>query len=174
MKAAGFLVAGILAAIAQVTVAPLFPLSGAVPDVVLLTLVTIAVFSSPRPVMYATPVAAIALGFLTDRGAGLMLLAYLPLLPLGYVIQESRVPVNHFARTVAMTAATGLWARTLLAAATMVDGAEPAVGDLLAMVLLPGLFLDFALLMVAYIPSRLIGWTGEGMALRRSGYYTGL
>jgi hypothetical protein len=41
-------------------------------------------------------------------------------------------------------------------------------------VLIPGLFLDFALLSVVYVPLRLIGWSGQGMSLQRGSYYSSL
>ena len=172
----GFLigVAILLAAMAQVTVAPLFPVAGAVPEFVLLTLALLVAFNSPRPVMIGTPIAALAYGFLSDRAPALLLLGYLPLLPLGYLLEESRVPVNHYLRTVAMMVITGLWLRTLLALGAMTAGADAAFGILIADVLVPGIFLDLALLTVVYIPLRLIGWTGQGMTLERTGYYARL
>lgn len=167
-------IAIILSTIAQVTVAPLFPIAGAVPEFVVLTLALLVAFSSPKPVMIGTPIAAIAYGFLSDRAPALLLLGYLPLLPLGYVLEESRVPVNHYLRTLAMVVITGLWLRTLLSLGAMTGGADAAFGVLITDVLLPGLFLDLALLTVVYIPFRLIGWTGQGMTLGRTGYYARL
>lgn len=172
----GFLIGvGILlAAIAQVTVAPLFPVAGAVPDFVLLTLVLLVTFSNARPVMIGTPIAAIAYGFLSSRAPALLLLAYLPILPLGYFLEESRVPVTHYLRAALMMGITGLWARALLAIGAMSAGADAAFGILFWDVLIPGLFFDLALLTVVYIPFRLIGWTGQGMTLGRTGYYARL
>ncbi|HMO54379.1 MAG TPA: hypothetical protein PJ994_07740 [Tepidiformaceae bacterium] len=174
MKAALIGLGIALAAIAQVTVAPLFPVSGAVPDFLLLTLVMLVAFSSPQPVMIGTPFAAIAYSFLSDRSPALLLIAYLPILPVGYFLEASPVPMNHYLRALLMMALTGIWARTLLALAAMTSGAQPAFGALIADVLIPGLSLDVALLTVAYLPFRLIGWTGEGMKLGRSGYYARL
>lgn len=164
----------VLAAIAQVTVAPLFPVAGAVPDFVLLTLVLLVTFSNPRPVMIGTPIAALAYGFLSGRAPALLLLAYLPILPLGYFLEESRVPVTHYVRAAAMMGVTGLWVRALLAVGAMSAGADAAFGILLRDILIPGLLFDLALLTVAYIPLRLLGWTGRGMTLGRTGYYARL
>ncbi len=161
----------LLAAIAQVTVAPLFPVAGAVPEFVLLGLVLMAAFSSPSPVMVLTPLMAVALAFLSDRSPGLLLVAYLPLLPLGFALEESPVPLNHYLRTLAMIVVTGVWLRTLLALGAMASGAAPAFSLLLSDVLVPGAFLDAALLTVVYIPMRLVGWSGRGMTLQRGRYY---
>ena len=155
---------------AQVTVAPLFPISGAVPDFALVLLVTLAVFSGPTSAMLAIPVTAIFVGFASDRAPGLLIIAYLPLLPLGLLLQEWRIPLNQYLRVIAGGGATGMWIRGVLAIAAVLQGANIAVGPLIFQVLLPGLFLDLALLTIAYVPFRLIGWSGRGMNLQRGGF----
>lgn len=171
MKAISAVGAILLAAIAQVTVAPLFPLGGAVPEFVLLGLVLITAFSGPAPVMLLTPLAAVAAGWLSDRSPGLMLIAYLPLLPVGLGLEESPAPLNHFVRTLAMMLVTGIWMRIVMALGAIAGGAEPAIGALVSDVIIPGGFLDLSLLTVVYIPLRLAGLTGQGMTLQRSRYY---
>jgi hypothetical protein len=171
MKGTAIGVAMLLAAIAQVTVAPLFPVAGSVPELVLLGLVLLAAFISPTPVMVVTPLVAVALAFLSDRSPGILLLAYLPLLPLGFALEESSVPLNHYVRTLAMMVVTGVWLRTLLAVGAMAGGATPAFSLLVSDVLVPGLLLDAVLLTVVYIPIRLAGRSGRGMTLQRSRYY---
>lgn len=164
----------VFACICQVTIAPLFPVSATAFDFVLIALVLVAAFGNPRRAMVAVPVAAVALSFLSGRSAGLLLLAYLPLLPLGLFLEGASVPLNHFARALVATLATGAWARVLLVLGAMVGGAEGNLGIVVREILLPGLFLDFALLSVAYVPMRLIGWSGQGMSLQRGVYYSGL
>ena len=160
----------IVTAMAQVTVAPLFPVSGAVPDLALVLLVTLAVFSGPTTAMVAIPLTAIFVGFATDRAPGLLIIAYLPLLPLGLLLQESHIPLNQYLRVVTSGGATGVWIRLVLALAAVLQGASIAIGPLIFQVLLPGLFLDLALLTIAYVPFRLIGWSGRGMNLQRGGF----
>lgn len=174
MRGAVAFVGSLMAAVFQVTVAPLFPVSAAGPDFVLITLVVIAAFGNPRRAMVCVPVAAIAYGFLSDRSPALLLLAYLPLLPVGLYLEEARVPLNHYARTLLATVATGFWMRTLLMLGPVLAGANAGVWNATAQVLIPGLFLDFALLTVVYVPLRLIGWSGEGMSLHRGTYYSSL
>jgi hypothetical protein len=157
-------------AMVQVTVAPLFPISGAVPDFALVLLVTLAVFAGPRAAMLAIPFTAIFVGFATDRAPGLLIIAYLPLLPLALGLQEWRVPLNQYMRVLAAGGGTGLWIRVVLALAAIAQGADVAAGALVFQVLLPGLFLDLALLTIAYAPFRLIGWSGRGMNLQRGGF----
>lgn len=171
MKALAGVGAVVLAAIAQVTVAPLFPLGGAAPEFVLLGLVLITAFSGPPPVMWLTPLAAVAAGWLSDRSPGLMLIAYLPLLPVGLGLEESPAPLNHYVRTLAMMLVTGMWLRMILAFGAIAGGAEPAIGALISDVIIPGLVLDLSLLTVVYIPLRLAGLAGRGMTLQRSRYY---
>jgi len=171
MRAAAALAAVVLVAVAQVTVAPLFPIAGAVPEFVLLGLTLIAAFGSPTAVMVLTPLAAVAAGFLSDRSPGLMLVGYLPLLPVGVGIEGAPAPLNHYLRTLGMMLATGAWLRAVLALGAVAGGAEPAMGPMLTDVILPGMFLDLVLLTVVYIPLRLAGIPGRGMTLQRSRYY---
>jgi hypothetical protein len=164
----------VFAAVWQVTVAPLFPVWNITFDFVLLVLVLVAAFGTPRRAMVCIPVAALAYGFLANREPGLLVLAYLPLLPLGLYLEETRVPLNHFGRTALALVATGAWARLLLVLGAVVGGASANVGFVLFGVVLPGLFLDLALLSLVYLPLRLLGWSGQSMSLSRGGYYSSL
>lgn len=174
MKVFAAILAVVFAAMWQVTVAPLFPISAAVPDFVLLTLVLVTAFGTPRRGMVCVPVAALAYGFLSDRAPGLLVLAYLPLLPLGLYLEEARIPLNHFARTLAALLLTGIWARSLLVLGAVVGGADASAGPVLGQILIPGAFLDLALLTLVYVPLRLVGWSGEGMSLHRTSRYSSL
>ncbi len=172
----GFLavMATIFAATSQVTVAPLFPVSGVVFDFVLLALVLIAAFGSPKRAMICVPVAALAYGFLSNREPGLLVLAYFPLLPLGFYLEEVNVPLNHYVRTAAAMVLIGMWARSLLVLGSIVGGAHASLGLTVSDVILPGMLLDLSLLTVVYVPLRLLGWSGQGMSLSRGGYYSSL
>ncbi len=168
MKAVGVCLLVVTTALAQVSVAPLFPISAAVPDYALIVLVILTLFAGPATVMLALPLIAICLGFASDRSPGLLLMAYLPLLPLALYAEETRVPLNRYAQMVVAGLATGAWARTLLAFGAIAGGADPAFGALVGQLVIPGLFLDFALLTLVYAPFRLLGWSGRGMSLQRS------
>ena len=168
MKALGVVLLVIVAALAQVSVAPLFPVSAAVPDYALVTLVILTVFAGPATVMLALPLMAICLGFASDRSPGLLLMAYLPLLPVALYVQDSRLPLNRYAEMTVAGVATGVWARTLLAFGAIAGGANPSFGAIIGQLVIPGLFLDFALLTLVYAPFRLLGWSGRGMSLQRS------
>ncbi|MEJ5221101.1 MAG: hypothetical protein WHT63_03740 [Tepidiforma sp.] len=174
MKALGWFAAVFLAAVAQVTVAPLFPVAGAVPELVLLTICLAAAFSGPVPVMVLTPLGALMLGMISDRDPGLLLLAYLPVAVLGALLEDAPLPLGHAARTYAMTLGAGLAARTVLAIGAMLGGAPAAFGALAADVLLPGLFVDIVLLTICYVPLRLIGLEGSGFRLQRGRYFASL
>lgn len=168
------MLAVVFAAIWQVTVAPLFPVANVTFDFVLVTLVVVTAFGSPRRGMVAVPLAALAYGFLSGRAPALLLLAYLPLLPLGSYLEGVSVPLNHYARTALAMVATGGWARMLMVLGAVLGGADATAGDVVFGVLLKGVFLDFALLSVVYVPLRLLGWTGQGMSLQRGTYYSSL
>lgn len=160
----------LLAIFAQVTVAPLFPISGATFDFPLAVLVLMAAFGGPLATMAAVPIAAILLGFASDRAPGLLLIGYLPLLPIGHLLEEWNAPLTHFFRTLAMGLVTGVWLRAVLALAVMAQGAGFTVA-VLTKVIIPGILLDFALLAVVYLALRLIGLSGRSLALSRGGYW---
>ena len=171
MKALMVILLLLLACLAQVTVAPLFPISGAQADLPLITMAVLAVYAGPTTVMFGLPLAALFLGFGSSREPGLLVLGYLPLLPLGLVLEEWRVPLNRYARTLVAGGVTGLWLRSVLAAGAMVSGAPLAIGALIGQVLIPGLIFDLALLTLAYVPFRFVGWSGRSLSLRREGYW---
>ena len=162
----------LLVVLLQVTAAPLFPLSGAIPDLPLLLQAIIAVFLGPRWGMVCLPIVAVLLGFLTSHQAAIFIVAYLPLLPQTAWLAESGLPLTRFTQVLTAAAITGIWARTLLAAAAMVNGADADVGGLISVVLVPGLILDLALLTFAYAGCRVVGWEPQGTALRQQGYFS--
>lgn len=170
MRALAIFVLIVTVALAQVTVAPLFPIAAAVPDLALITLLLLAVFAGPKTVMVAMPLLAIFLGFASERAPGLLVLAYLPSLPLAYMLEEASLPINRFFRLLVVCGVTGLWVRSIMAMSSIAQGADFAVADLISDLLVPGLFLDLALLTIAYLPFRLIGLTSRGMTLQRGGY----
>ena len=154
------------------TVAPLFPLEAAVADLGLLALVLIALLAGPQPAMAAVPLLALLLGFTTGRSPGLLILCYLPFLPLAYALAEAQLPLNSFLRVFIAAMASGMWARGLLGAATFLQGAAFAPGDLVAAIIIPGLALDALLVALLYVPCRVAGRTGGSMSLRRTGWVT--
>ena len=168
MRAAGVSLLVVVTALAQVTVAPLFPVSAAVPDYALVVLVILTVFAGPTTVMVALPLMALFLGFASDRSPGLLVMAYLPLLPLALYVEDLRVPLNRYAQMAVAGVATGAWARLLLALGAIAGGADLSFGAIVGQLVIPGLFLDFALLTLVYAPFRLLGWSGRGMSLQRS------
>lgn len=170
MKTVAVAIALLVACCAQVTVAPLFPLWSAVPDFVLVTYVLVVAFAGARAGMIALPALALMLGFLSDRDPGLLLIAYLPVLPLASWTQtQAPRGMSPFQQLAAVTALAGLWARSTLALGSVVQGAEFQWDILVFEVLLPGLVLDLAFLAVAYLPYRLFGREVQSLDLQRGG-----
>lgn len=159
----------VVAAVAQVTVSPRFPLESAVADVVLVTLVLSTAFAGPRVAMLAIPFAAVCLGFASSREPGLLLVAYMPVLLLARWAETAQVPLSGYWRLTGVTLATGAWARCLLAAGAVVGGADPAFAALVTIILVPGAALDWVLLSLAYLPHRLVGWDIRPMDVQRGG-----
>ena len=171
MTAVAVVVGLLLAALMQVTLAPLFPLDGAVADVVLLALAMLAMTAGPRAAMAALPALCLAASFTSDRSPGLLIIGYLPLLPLATVLEEAALPMNRFLRLLTAVVITGLWARLVLAGGAFAQGADFAPAALIRDILIPGVALDGLLLSLLYLPSRLMGWTPQSLTLRRTGWF---
>ncbi|MBI5948202.1 MAG: hypothetical protein HY875_08695 [Chloroflexi bacterium] len=168
MRAALTGAALLLAALAQVTVASLFPWQAALPDLALLTLLLFAAFAGPATVMVGLPLLAISLGFASDRSPALILLAYLPLLPIASGLEQSAVPLNRYTTWLIAGLATGAWARLILAFGAIAQGASADLGSLAFRLVLPGLILDGLLLSMVYLPIRAFGWEGRGPSLQQA------
>lgn len=160
----------VMAAVLQVSFAPLFPLSGATFEFAPLLLLLVARFKGPKPAMIALPFAAVLTAFLVDRAPALVLLGYLPLLPLLYLLEEYGPPLGSIGRTVLAAVFGGLWLRALLSFAAIADGAAFEPRLLIGSVLLPGVFLDAFLTAAFYAPLRFVAWEPRSMNLTRRGY----
>lgn len=161
----------LLAPLLHTSVAPLFPLEGATPDFVLLASLAIAVGVGPRAAMAAIPVMVLGLWLGSGRSVLLLMAGYLPLLPLGFALESSPVPLNRFARSVLAVVATGAWARLLLSMGAFADGATFSLRELTGDVLIPGAILDAMLLVLLYAPFRLAGATGRSWTPTRTGWF---
>jgi len=153
----------VLAALMQVTLAPLFPLDGAV--------AMVAMTAGPRAAMVALPALCLAASFTSDRSPGLLIIGYLPFLPLATVLEEAALPVNRFLRVLAALVITGLWARLVLAGGAFAQGADFAPAALIRDILIPGVAVDGLLLSLLYLPPRLMGWAPQPLTLRRTGWF---
>lgn len=172
MTAVLVLMAVFAAAVMQATAAPLFPFFNAQPEIGLLLLAWLCAFRGPRTVMWAIPLLALFTGFLIDRSPGLLIAGYLPLAPLMAWLRprDTNVLFGSYWRVAVAVATTGVFLRLLLSATAMLQGGEPAFITLLFGILLPGIFVDMALLTVAYLPARLLGWSVRSMSLSKGGY----
>ncbi len=161
----------VVAACAQVAVAPLFPISGATPDFGLVSLLVLAFFAGPGPTTLALPFFAVCLGFLSGREPGLMLLGYLPLLPLALWFENAPMPLSGAGRFLGTGLGAGLSLRLALSMGAVLRGAPLGIGPLVFSVLLPGLLIDLGLLALVYIICRMLRWDQHRMTLRRGSYY---
>jgi hypothetical protein len=160
----------VFVALVQVVVAPLFPLSAAVPDFALAALLAVVVYAGPKAAMFAIPWLAIVLSFASDRSPALLLLAYLPLLPAAFLLSESHLPLNRYAQSLACGAGPGVWARLLLALGAVAQGASLQPGALIGGLLISGLLLDLIVLTFVYFPFKIVGFSPRPMTLQRTGW----
>jgi hypothetical protein len=158
------------ASVAQVTFAPLFPLRGAVVEFGLLAVVLLALTAGPRAAMLAVPFAAIAVGFATDRAPGLLLLAYLPVLPLGLLVEEARLPFPRYLQLLGLVVLCGTFVRSLLAASAVAQGADFALIPFVRELWAPGMVLDAFAFTVMYLPIRMLGRGADTFTLRHGRY----
>ncbi len=140
-------------AIAQVAVAPHFPLLGTTANLVLVLLACWAVIRGPQEVMILIPVAGLFKDLITTDPAGASVLALMPIVLLA-AIRERRPTESEFLPTVAVVAAASI-AYSLLYLMTLT-----AVGDgfswpqALVRVLLPAMLLNALLTPIFYLPVR--------------------
>ncbi len=160
----------VLAGTAQVTIGSLFPLRGAVIDFGLLTVLLLALTAGPRAAMLAVPFCALTVGFASDRSPGLLVLAYLPVLPLGVIFEEARVPLPRYLQLSVLLVACGAWARVLLAGSAVVQGADFMVAPIVRELIVPGVLLDLLGFTAMYLPIRMIGRGADTFTLREGRY----
>ena len=157
--------------LAQVAVAPLFPLAGAVVELPVVVLLLLAIFGGPQAVMIGLPVLVLFLGFSTNVEFEWLVIAYLPLLPCAAWIQRRRaIPQTPYALVLVMVIAAGIWARAVLSAVAMTSGASLAIGPVITDVLLAGAVLDVAVVSVVYGLCRWVGWPVRSLDLDRAGF----
>lgn len=172
MKSALTFAGLLLTAILQTSVAPLFPFSLAQADFALLFVAWIMFFRGPHTSMWVVPTLAVLLGFMTNHSPALFLLGFMPVVILASVLRVdgTNLLLGKYWRAAGIVVATGTWTRSLFALIAIVQGADPSIGVLIGSIIIPGIFLDWALLTLAFVPSRLIGLDVANTALSRGGY----
>lgn len=160
----------LMAGVAQVTVASLFPLRGAVIEFGVLTIMLLALTAGPRTGMVAVPLTALAVGFASNRAPALLILAYLPLLPVAAFVEEARLPFARYLQLLATMVVCGMWARGVLTLGPIAQGADLPLLGLFRDLLIPGMVLDFLAFTAVYLPIRMIGRGADTLTLERGRY----
>jgi hypothetical protein len=167
---AALLVLLVLATVlAQVAIAPFFPLAGAVVDLPVVVLLLLAIFAGPGAVMVALPLLVLFLGFSTNAGYEWLVLAYLPILPCAAWIQrQPLIPQTPYALVLAMAVAAAVWTRLVFAGVALTSGASIDVSGLVADILAPGAAFDAVVLSVAYFLCRQVRLPTRSLDLDRA------
>ncbi len=169
MRAALIALLVLATTLAQVVVAPLFPLQGMVVELPVVALLLLAVFAGPRAVMITLPLLVIAIGFSTNVEFEWLVLAYLPLLPCAAWIQrQALIPQTPYLLVLGMAFASGLWVRAVFSGVAMLSGASLSVDAIVFDALLPGALFDAVVASIAYALCRWIGWTTRSLDLERA------
>lgn len=140
-------------AVAQVAVAPYFPLLGVTPNPLLVLLACWAIIRGPKEVMILIPVAGLFKDLITSDPVGASLLALMPIVPLA-AIRERRPTESEFLPTVAVVAAASITYELLYLMALTAVGDEFAWLQTLVRVLLPAMLLNALLTPIFYLPVR--------------------
>ena len=155
MRAALLVLLIVATVLAQVAIAPFFPLAGVVVELPVVVLLLLAIFAGPGAVMVGLPLLVLFLGFSTNVEYEWLVLAYLPLLPCTAWIQRQRaIPQTPYALALVMAVGAAVWTRLVFATVAITSGASPDLGSLVTGILLPGVAFDAALLSVGYILCR--------------------
>lgn len=171
MRALLLLLLVLATVLAQVAIAPFFPVVGAVVDLPVVLLLLLAIFAGPYAVMVALPILVVFLGFSTNVEFEWLVLAYLPLLPCAAWIQRQRlIPQSPYALVLVLAFATGIWARGVLAVVAITSGASPSFGALITDVLLAGAAFDAAVLSLGFVLCRWVGWPARSLDLEQAGF----
>jgi len=158
-------------AVAQVAVAPFFPVLDAVVQLPIVVLLLLAVFAGPYAVMTGLPVLVLFLGFATNLEFEWFVLAYLPLLPAtAWIQRQLALPRTPYVLLLLIVIGAALWARAVFAVAAVTSGASPALGAVVLDILLPGAAFDAVVLSIGYVLCRWIGWPVRSLELQEVEY----
>jgi len=151
IRALALAAATIIVAVCQASAAPLFSVAAATPTVVLVFLGLVALYRGETTAMVITPAVAVAEAWTRGLSPGLLLVAYVPLVPLLGAFDPRGLPLlGPGGRLLGAVAVTGAWARVLAAGSVVLAGASFAPGDIVGRLLLPGILLDLALAGTVY------------------------
>lgn len=132
----------LLIATAQVAVAPLFPVLGSTAELPLAAAAILAWARGVKSLTVALPAIAIATGLVAGRDLGLYLVGYAALLPASALAGAYRWPLGSWPGALVALVATGIWFRSLLVVAALLDGAHVTAPEALRYALLPGAVAD--------------------------------
>ena len=140
-------------AIAQVAVAPYFPLLGVTANLLLVLLACWAVIRGPKEVMVLIPVAGLFKDLITTDPVGASVLALMPIVFLA-AIRERRPTESEFLPTVAVVAVASIAYNLLYLMALTAVGDEFSWLQMLGRVLLPAMLFNALLTPIFYLPVR--------------------
>ena len=164
MRALVLVALSLIVCAAQLSVAPLFPLSGAVPDLGLVFFAALAWRGGVSPLLVSAPAYAGWFALLAGRSPLLVFVAYAgaaaALLVLARPEPGARRPVERVSGAAAILGLSigSLWTRASFAVGSMLAGASAEPWSLVADVIAPGLLLDLAFYCLLVLAPGLVGW----------------
>ena len=148
----------VLSSIAQISIAPFITISGATINFNLLAIIFIATYTNRTTSVGALLLLTLLTGSITETPYEWVLLAYLPTIPLIYLIDLLRRNDDYTLITVVAAATViGLWGRILMSIIAMSDGAPASFGTVISQILAPGILLDMIPVIIFYGIFKLAG-----------------
>lgn len=163
-------IGAVLTAAMQVTVVPLFPISGATAELAIPFILVSLMLGGPPAGMLATPAVALAVGMASTRAPGLLLIGYCGVLLVGYALDRYGLPPGRYPRVLITALAAGAWIRIVLSAGAFATGAPFAPFPLLVQIVTPGFLFDAVFVTLAYLPLRLLGRADLRYVVERRGW----
>jgi hypothetical protein len=143
-------------AVAQVTVAPRYPLSAAFPDYMLVTLVVWAILRPTEDTMVALPLGALFLGAVGPLSVMVLTFIYITILPAALLLRALS-PLGSFLNAIVLLIGATLLRDLVLAAEAVSAGANVGTSDIVLRAFFPGLALNLLLFPFFYFGIRFLG-----------------
>ncbi|GEM_PF-2093126 len=148
----------VITILAQVSIAPLLPISGALIDTNLLVIVFISSYLSRKIALGALLFLTLLAGSITNISYEWIFLAYLPaILLIHFFGLITKDPSPHLIRILAVGAITGIWARILMSLVAFSEGASISLITVFTQILAPGILMDILAIAIFYGIFQIVG-----------------
>ena len=148
----------VITILAQVSIAPLLPISGAIIDTNLLAIVFISSYVSRKIALGALLFLTLLVGSITNIPYEWIFLSYLPaILLIHFFGLNTKNPRPYLIRMLAVGVITGIWTRILMSLVSFSEGVSALFTTVFTQILAPGILMDILVIAIFYGIFRLVG-----------------